>query len=262
VPELHPSFDKDFKIDTSGLLGRRRASVDHITRPAYLEGAVNNKNVASQPRRPRSASFEAASSTKKPSVFRRIKKAIFGPSTKDNSSASDQPKFNQITEESPKPYQPETESSRSNRSRAELSKPVWLRAKTPSRSPSPIASSKLPACRDSVYCLNQNSKDHTNEYSHPCRFNELCRRAAEEPHLVHERHSVSKCSQDRDCSEQTDPVHRAKFRHTNLPDYLIPCRFQEGCYNKSSEHRIKYFHGEELPSIKSKVVLQMIYFLI
>ncbi len=94
--------------------------------------------------------------------------------------------------------------------------------------------------------------DHLAKYSHPSHFNELCRRAADEPHLVHEHYDAPKCSVDKDCPEQTDPVHRARYRHTNLPDYLIPCPFQEGCYDKSSEHRIAYFHDEELPSIKSE----------
>jgi hypothetical protein len=113
-----------------------------------------------------------------------------------------------------------------------------------------------------VYCLNQNSRDHTEQHSHPCRFNELCRRQADEPHLNHERHNVSRCPDDKGCSEKTDPVHRAKYRHTGLPDYLFPCRNQDTCYDTSPEHRMKYFHGEELPSIKSKFLFQIMYLII
>jgi hypothetical protein len=244
VPELHPSFDKDFKIDTSELLRKRRASVDHIVRAPYNGGAHNKKD-AREPRRQRSASVEVASATEKPSIFKRIKNVFFRSSAKNNppspkASSSNQAKYNPGRIESPP----------ANRSR---DKPP--RASSPS-----MASSKLPPCPDSVYCLNQNYQDHYEKYSHPCRFNELCRRQADEPYLVHERHNVPKCSKDSDCPERTDPVHRAKYRHTNLPDYLFPCRYQDSCYDKSPDHRIKFSHGEELPSIKSKLFFSNIIF--
>jgi hypothetical protein len=66
-----------------------------------------------------------------------------------------------------------------------------------------------------------------------------------EPHLVHKHHKVSKCS------ERGDPMHRAEYLHTKLPDYLIPCRRQNDCPDKSIDHRIRYFHGETIPSFKS-----------
>ena len=113
-------------------------------------------------------------------------------------------------------------------------------------------SSKLPPCRDSVYCLHQFSSDHMAKYSHPCRFNELCRNKESEPHLLHEVHNVPLCSHDENCSEKINPVHRATYRHTKLPDYLIPCRYQTECRDKSANHRIRYSHGETLPSIKRK----------
>ncbi|CAF1251272.1 unnamed protein product [Didymodactylos carnosus] len=111
----------------------------------------------------------------------------------------------------------------------------------------------LKPCDDSVYCLQQNSSKHTNQYSHPCGFSELCTRKAKEPHLTHERHNALKCAQDKNCLEKHDPVHRATYRHTNLPDYLIPCRKQTNCLDKSPKHRIKYFHGETLPLIRRKL---------
>ncbi|CAF5062388.1 unnamed protein product [Rotaria sp. Silwood1] len=59
----------------------------------------------------------------------------------------------------------------------------------------------------------------------------------------------------KNCSQLIDPVHRAQYRHSNLPDYLIPCRYQDNCYEKSPSHRKKYFHGETLPSIKKNNTL-------
>ncbi|UJR17934.1 hypothetical protein I4U23_004833 [Adineta vaga] len=111
---------------------------------------------------------------------------------------------------------------------------------------------KMKPCEDSIYCLQQNSSKHIKEFSHPCAFSELCSRKSKEPYLTHERHNVLKCAQDKTCLKKDDPIHRAEFRHTNLPDYLIPCRKQTNCPDKSPNHRMKYFHGETLPLIKRK----------
>jgi uncharacterized protein (TIGR02452 family) len=362
VSVLHPSFDKDFKIDTSQLLRKRRASVDHTFRASFHRDTPNsNKNAASKPNKQRSASVERAPPSEEPSVFGRMLKRIFGSSSTNksrepNPSSSNQPKSHPTKAESPQRNRSRTKSPPHNRSRSKSSSRDRSRTKSPpcnrsrskssssdrsrtklpprnrsstkspphdqarkksplqdrarpkpssrdrsrtisppydrarpktssrnrsrtkspsddrsrkkpslrnrsiSKSPTssrsrnkspPLISSKLPLCRDSVYCLNQSSRDHTEKYSHPCRFNELCRRQTDEPHLIHEHHNVSRCSDDKDCRERTNPVHRAKYRHTGLPDYLLPCRYQDNCYDKSSEHRLKYFHGEELPSIKS-----------
>ncbi|CAF4730203.1 unnamed protein product, partial [Rotaria sp. Silwood2] len=108
----------------------------------------------------------------------------------------------------------------------------------------------LTPCRDSIYCLQRNSSKHTKQFSHPCPYSELCKRKAKEPHLTHERHNVLKCTKDKYCSEKINPIHRANYRHTNLPDYLSLCRKQSNCQDTSLKHRIKYFHGETLPLIK------------
>ena len=120
-----------------------------------------------------------------------------------------------------------------------------------------MISSKLTPCRESIYCIHQFEADHNAKYSHPCRFNELCRNKDSEANLVHEIHDVPQCSDDENCSKKADPVHRATYRHTNFPDYLIPCRYQRECRDKSSDHRIKYFHGETLSSFTSKLFLYL-----
>ena len=105
---------------------------------------------------------------------------------------------------------------------------------------------KLPSCRDSINCLRQMSRDHYEKYSHPCRFSELCRNKDQEPHLTHETHETTRCKFDKDCRHLDDPYHRAKYRHTDLPDFLIPCRDQTTCRDRSSKHRIKYSHGQKI----------------
>ena len=105
-------------------------------------------------------------------------------------------------------------------------------------------------CSDSIYCLRQySSEDHNKKYTHPCRFSEACRNRSDHPHLVHIPNPIPQCQWDRNCSELTNPLHRAEFRHTNFPDFLIPCRNHPNCTNKSNEHRIKYSHGETIPSL-------------
>jgi hypothetical protein len=105
---------------------------------------------------------------------------------------------------------------------------------------------KLSPCRDSINCLLQALNDHCKKYSHPCRFSELCQNRDKEPHLTHEPHRVDKCELDTSCRRLDDPNHRAMFRHTGRPDFLVPCRDQSACRNRSSEHRIKYSHGEKV----------------
>ncbi|CAF3876655.1 unnamed protein product [Rotaria sp. Silwood1] len=110
-------------------------------------------------------------------------------------------------------------------------------------------SSSLKPCPDNVNCLLQYTTDgsetrHNSKFSHPCRFSELCRN--KEPHLTHDIHPSPLCSYDKNCNKLTDPIHRAEYRHTNLPDFLVPCRLQKKCTDKSNEHRIKYSHGEKV----------------
>ncbi|CAF1010364.1 unnamed protein product [Rotaria sordida] len=236
APELHPSFDKDFRIDTSNLMKMHRSSVPYTaplppttprtstSRPSRERSRVAT-DVGPQERRSRAASAGATAKPRKPSIFRRVINAIFSSLTDD-----EPPKSN--------PARSSSVSAAASSNSGEMSSP------------------KLPPCSESVYCLRQQIRDHTKKYSHPCRFNELCRNKAHESHLVHENHKVSKCPNDVNCSERTNPVHRAKYRHTDLPDYLIPCRYQEECYDRSKQHRMKFFHGEELPKIeKSKTLV-------
>ena len=116
--------------------------------------------------------------------------------------------------------------------------------------------SPLPPCDDSVNCLLQHSssesKAHNAKYSHPCRFSELCRSKSDHPHLEHIPHPVSMCTYDDKCRDLGDPLHRAKFRHTDLPDFLFPCRDQKDCRNRSHEHRVKYSHGEDVFALKAE----------
>jgi uncharacterized protein (TIGR02452 family) len=107
---------------------------------------------------------------------------------------------------------------------------------------------KVEPCRDNVNCLIQYSShdasDHNAKYSHPCRFSELCKK--KEPHLTHEPHHVSMCKNDQTCSRLDDPVHRAEYRHSDLADFLVPCRSKATCRDKTEEHRTKYSHGENV----------------
>jgi hypothetical protein len=112
--------------------------------------------------------------------------------------------------------------------------------------------SSKPPCLDSIHCLLQyaetkEGKEHIEQYSHPCRFSELCHRKSVEPHLVHIPHLVPMCQNDDKCSQLGEPFHRAQFRHSKLPDYLIPCKHQQQCKTKTIEHRKKYSHGETIP---------------
>ena len=114
-------------------------------------------------------------------------------------------------------------------------------------------SSVLSACVQNVNCLIQYSADataHNLKYSHPCPFSELCRNP--EPYLTHTPHKVSMCTYDKSCKQLDDPYHRASRRHTDIPDFLLPCRYQEKCQDKSSKHRTRYSHGEQVFKMMSR----------
>ncbi|CAF3923209.1 unnamed protein product [Rotaria sp. Silwood1] len=117
-----------------------------------------------------------------------------------------------------------------------------------------IDQKKLTPCRDSINCLLQASENHCKKYSHPCRFSELCQNKDKEPYLTHETHRVDVCALDKSCRRLDDPCHRAMFRHTGRPDFLIPCRDQAACPNRSFEHRMKYSHGEKVHQITATAV--------
>ncbi|CAF1118764.1 unnamed protein product [Rotaria sp. Silwood1] len=111
-------------------------------------------------------------------------------------------------------------------------------------------------CKDSIYCFDQYSPEkslsHNQTYSHPCCFSELCRNIHDIPHSIqftHNKHDVPQCKDDMNCSNLTDPAHRSSYRHTDLPDYLVPCSNQQQCRNFTSEHRKKHFHGEKIDTL-------------
>ena len=234
VPEYHPTHDESFKTDTTVLQGKRPISpgYGHHHHSHYGGGAPNNNaavnNYQAQPLR---APAKAVTKEENLSFFGRLQRFFNCSKVDTYAVVSEAPDKDKST-----PHEPYRGGPPS-------------RPKTP---PASLPSSKLPRCKDSIYCLNQDVREHTEKYSHPCRFNELCRNAASESHLTHEKHDVPRCTANRDCTEKTDPIHRAKYRHTGLPDYLYPCRHQDTCYDRSVDHRTKYFHGEEIPSFKSK----------
>ncbi|CAF1187562.1 unnamed protein product [Rotaria sp. Silwood1] len=54
------------------------------------------------------------------------------------------------------------------------------------------------------------------------------------------------CQYNNKCQQLDEPLHRAQFCHSNLPDYLVPCRYQQNCKTIKVEHRIKYSHREKI----------------
>ena len=105
---------------------------------------------------------------------------------------------------------------------------------------------RLTPCKHSVNCLFREDPNHVKTYSHPCQYAELCRQKNKEPYLTHEPHVVDQCRMDQSCKKLDDPVHRANYRHTGMPDFLIPCRYQQLCDERPYEHRTKFSHGEQI----------------
>ncbi|CAF1338910.1 unnamed protein product [Adineta steineri] len=107
--------------------------------------------------------------------------------------------------------------------------------------------SPLTPCRHGIHCSIQftdKGPRHNSKYSHPCRFADLCQNP--ESHLTHDTHPVSACPLDRNCKRLGDAYHRAEYLHSGLPYFLIPCRYQRDCKDKTEKHRMKYSHGEQV----------------
>ncbi|CAF1295189.1 unnamed protein product [Adineta steineri] len=104
-------------------------------------------------------------------------------------------------------------------------------------------------CKDGYDCQLQydNATEHNTSYSHPCRWSELCRdmnRDSEHTrHFTHAPHQAILCKYgNENCTKLTNPEHRSLYRHEGLPDYLLPCRHQDQCRDRSVEHLKKYKH--------------------
>ena len=104
-------------------------------------------------------------------------------------------------------------------------------------------------CRDGHDCHLQydNPTEHNANYSHPCRWSELCRdmkRNSQHAHqFTHDPHQVMPCKHgSENCTKLTDAEHRRTYRHEGLPDFLMPCKDKEQCRDQSTEHLTKYRH--------------------
>ena len=281
VSELHPSFDKDFKIDTSVILGRYSEFANHEVHPPLNKDISKDREHPLPPLSPhmvRSSSAEPHPSIPpkqeerqnpelkpqpqtKLSLFKRLRRRLRGSCESIDESVSDVAQHNQqkchLSQMDYKNFDCSIDkSSPSSLHRAGSLSPSRMRAESLKSKMDKLRAkpSTLPLCPDSIYCLHQYVKDHShnNQYSHLCRFNELCQRQTTESNLIHQHHNASQCPNDKDCHERINPIHRAQYRHSGLSDFLIPCCYQNSCKDKSPEHHMKYFHGEKIPSFKSK----------
>ncbi len=179
-PDMHPTFDKDYKRDTSAPTENKpnkvQSNADHGKRHDAQQGA--------------SAKVAEEEESKSPGFFGKLAK--------------------------------------------------WMGAD---------GDSSVKPCPDNVNCLKQYSddaKDHNTKYSHPCPYSELCHEKKSHLTHTHEPHAVPKCRDDDACDKLHDPFHRASYRHTGRPDFLMPCRRQKECPDKSSSHLKRYSHGEQV----------------
>ncbi|CAF0883349.1 unnamed protein product, partial [Didymodactylos carnosus] len=118
---------------------------------------------------------------------------------------------------------------------------------------------KRERCRDSHNCLLQyspnDSKRHNSKYTHPCRFSELCCHIKDKEHsneYTHEKHNVPNCKRGQQCHDTTNLHHRQQYRHPDLSDFLIPCKDQRECRDKSFLHLQKYSHSSSSTSHHSQ----------
>jgi hypothetical protein len=61
--------------------------------------------------------------------------------------------------------------------------------------------------------------------------------------FTHTRHNAIPCKYSGEqCNKLTDPEHRRAYRHEDLPDFLMPCRYKDQCRDRSMDHLQKFEH--------------------
>lgn len=110
--------------------------------------------------------------------------------------------------------------------------------------------SSLPLCSDPFNCEeyrnyvnNKIIRGHVKETSHICLYGKTCKFLNDKDHCLHNRHLMKPVCPDGDqCDKLCDPMHRLKFFHQGIWDYLITCR-HKNCRDKDNqEHCKKYCH--------------------
>lgn len=85
--------------------------------------------------------------------------------------------------------------------------------------------------------------------------------------FTHNPHQVSPCKYgSENCTKLTNPEHRRTYRHEGLPDFLVPCKYNDQCRDRSTEHLIKYEHPssfyQKTQSKQITIILNLLFYLI
>eukprot|EP01006_Ploeotia_vitrea_P054921 TRINITY_DN67935_c10_g3_i1.p1 TRINITY_DN67935_c10_g3~~TRINITY_DN67935_c10_g3_i1.p1 ORF type:complete len:698 (+),score=14.98 TRINITY_DN67935_c10_g3_i1:130-2094(+) len=121
---------------------------------------------------------------------------------------------------------------------------IWPDTEDPEQKPKAM-------CRDGLQCgLHYHKRlgweKHSQEFSHLCLYGASCDQLKSPEHCTNYLHlkKDDTCPVDK-CTKKTDPIHRLKFHHQGLWDFLLECKDGPRCKKKhDAAHCLKYSHGD------------------
>lgn len=114
---------------------------------------------------------------------------------------------------------------------------------------------KLEECQDDEDCEfrtrapGPDVSAHFAAYRHRCLYGRTCKIYCDKNHPEREKHKQQfrhvkreKCKKGRNCSKQTDPIHRGKKSHPDMWDFMLPCKYGQACKDSKHAHQTKFYH--------------------
>lgn len=111
-------------------------------------------------------------------------------------------------------------------------------------------------------CPKLSDLNHTASFRHVCLFGQSCRFLQPDMHthkdfVSHHRETCHKrlemCTYGARCRQLRDPVHRARFHHTNSPQWMRAC-WTQGCRKTENDHDKNFLHLPGDPKEKAAIL--------
>ena len=111
-----------------------------------------------------------------------------------------------------------------------------------------VPKQEAPFCENPFTCsilMNERDpkhREHCHCFRHVCRKGESCRRKGDLLHRSAKAHMDKPLCPDKSCSLLHDPAHRMQFHHPGMWDYLVPCKYGDGCRIRGDDAHCKKYH--------------------
>ena len=109
---------------------------------------------------------------------------------------------------------------------------------------------EIPLCDKPFTCpifwgkKSQERTTHCSSFKHICRKGQTCKKLKNRLHSLTKLHMDKPFCPNANCGLLYDPAHRMEYRHPNIWDYLILCKYGDGCGNKGDPKHCKKYHHD------------------